>query len=261
MVPVVLIHGMGSSARAWDVVVPLLESRQPVHAVTLDGHHGGRPLVLGKGSFAERLVLGVERELDELGIERAHLVGNSLGGWVAMRLAERGRAASVTCLAPAGGWVEGSLFDRLLAMRFAGAYLACRSIQRWAPGILTSPRARRLLMRQAVADPDAVSSETLRHIVEDRAGCSVLWHAVGHPARRTMRSIDHVPCPLLVAWGTDDVVLPRAIARVRFADVLASAEELEVAGFGHVPMLERPAEVAELVLDFLDRAFPASVAG
>ena len=76
-----------------------------------------------------------------------------------------------------------------------------------------------------------------------------------------MRAIDVVPCPLLVAWGVDDVVLPRAVARVRFADVLAGAKELEVEGFGHVPMLERPAEVAELVLAFLDRASPAAEAG
>src|SRR5439155_6734391 len=91
--------------RTWDLILPALERRHEVLAPTLAGHAGG-PVLKGDAS-AEALADAVETVMDEAGFGTAHIVGNSLGGYLALQLAARGRARSVVALAPAGGWAVG----------------------------------------------------------------------------------------------------------------------------------------------------------
>lgn len=103
---VVLMHGILMSGNAWQEVAALLADRHQVYQPTALGHRGGprahrRPVTVGD------LVDATERYLDEHGLERPHLVGLSLGGWMAFELARRGRAATVCVLAPAGFWSFG----------------------------------------------------------------------------------------------------------------------------------------------------------
>ena len=77
-------------------MLPALERRHDVLAPTLPGHAGGPPL---DGEVDDALIAdAVERAMDDAGFETAHLVGNSLGGYVALQLAARGRARSVVAL-------------------------------------------------------------------------------------------------------------------------------------------------------------------
>ncbi len=87
--------------RVWDLVRPVLERRRDVLAVPLPGHVDGPPLPAA--ITGDTLPDAVERAMDAAGLETAHLAGNSLGGFVALQLAARGRASSVVALAPAGG--------------------------------------------------------------------------------------------------------------------------------------------------------------
>ena len=100
--PLILIHGFTDTWRTWELVVPWLEERHDVVAVALPGHVGG-PEIAGvvEGDVA---VAEVERVMDARGWSGAHVCGNSLGGYVALQLAERGRARTVVAFAP-GGWV------------------------------------------------------------------------------------------------------------------------------------------------------------
>src|SRR5215217_6576332 len=105
--PLVLLHPLAMSARVWDAVTPWLESHHDVVALTALGHRGGvaatqRPVTV------RALVDHTERALDEHGLDRPHLAGNSLGGWIAIELARRGRARTVCALSPAGTWVAGT---------------------------------------------------------------------------------------------------------------------------------------------------------
>ena len=103
--PLVLLHGFSDTWRTWELVLPALERHHDVLALTLAGHAGGPPLI---GEITDAVLAdAVERALDAHGIERAHIAGNSLGGYVALQLAARGRARSVVALAPAGGWAKG----------------------------------------------------------------------------------------------------------------------------------------------------------
>src|SRR3954469_12646432 len=103
--PLLLLHGFTDTWRTWDLVLPALERAHDVLAVTLAGHAGG-PAINGRLD-EDLLAEAVEEAMDDAGFETAHIAGNSLGGYVALQLAERGRARSVVALAPAGGWARG----------------------------------------------------------------------------------------------------------------------------------------------------------
>ncbi len=103
--PLVCLHGFMDTWRTWEIVLPELERRHDVLALTLAGHTGGPPI---EGEISVGVIVdAVERTMDEAGFEIAHIVGDSLGGYVALELASRGRAATVVALAPAGGWAKG----------------------------------------------------------------------------------------------------------------------------------------------------------
>src|SRR6476469_5126385 len=102
--PMVLLHPFMMSQNVWKDVAPLIAEtgRYEVYAPTMPGHNGGV-----RGRFfldTAELADDMERRLDELGWTTAHIVGNSLGGWVAFELERRGRARTLTGIAPAGGW-------------------------------------------------------------------------------------------------------------------------------------------------------------
>src|SRR4051812_34032033 len=104
--PLVLLHGLGMSARVWDGLRPLIAPHHQVFAFTALGHRGGaaagprRVKVQDLGDPAEG-------EFDQQGLARPHIAGNSIGGWMAIELARRGRAGSVCPLSPAGSWTAG----------------------------------------------------------------------------------------------------------------------------------------------------------
>ena len=104
--PIILIHGMGSAATAWQLVVPELSKTHRVITVDLPGH-GETELPAGLDMSPKSLAEYVLETMDSLSIEKAHLVGNSLGGWTALELAamKPERIASILGLAPAGLWL------------------------------------------------------------------------------------------------------------------------------------------------------------
>lgn len=117
--PVVLLHGFTASWSVWRPILAELVARYEVIAPTLPGHHGGPSYPTDQPIAFERSTDAVERQLDELGVDSAHFVGNSMGGGIALELAKRGRARSVVALAPAGGWSQHdwrSRPDRLLGL-------------------------------------------------------------------------------------------------------------------------------------------------
>jgi pimeloyl-ACP methyl ester carboxylesterase len=104
--PLVCLHGFLDTWRTWELVLPSLERHHDVLAPTLPGHAGGPPP-------PTEIADAVERAMDDAGLETAHIVGNSLGGYLALQLAARGRASSVPSagarsrdLLPHADWVE-----------------------------------------------------------------------------------------------------------------------------------------------------------
>jgi pimeloyl-ACP methyl ester carboxylesterase len=99
--PLGLIHGFSGTRLIWEPVLEALERSHDVLAVNLAGHVGG-PEMADAPVSVNVLVDAVERDLDAAGLHTGHVVGNSLGGWLAFELATRGRAVRVVALSPAG---------------------------------------------------------------------------------------------------------------------------------------------------------------
>src|ERR1044072_4544466 len=97
--PLVLPHGFMDTWRIWEPALPRLEQRHDFLAVALPGHAGGPPLP--RPVTAASIPDSIERAMDEAGFEAAHIAGNSLGGYTALQLGERGRALAVSALPPA----------------------------------------------------------------------------------------------------------------------------------------------------------------
>ena len=116
--PMVLIHGFSASWGVWRPLLPALERHHDVLVSTLLGHSGGPEYLAGSPAAPDAMADALERDMDSAGFERAHLVGNSLGGWLALELAARGRALSATALSPAGGWNHGGRETKRLARLF-----------------------------------------------------------------------------------------------------------------------------------------------
>jgi pimeloyl-ACP methyl ester carboxylesterase len=246
--PLVLLHGFVDTWRSWELVLPALEQRHDVLAPTLAGHAGGPPL---DEQLSETvLVEGVERAMDEAGFETAHVAGNSLGGYVALQLAARGRARSVVALAPAGGWPAGDVSFRGTLDQQTRLTEMVGAAARFAEMIAASPAGRRQATSLIAERFDHIPAELVAHLIRGAAACggapAMLAYAAEHGWPLLPGAID---CPVRVVWGTSDRLLPWPRAAVRFRDEwLPHAEWIELDGVGHCPQLDVPLETAQLIL-------------
>jgi pimeloyl-ACP methyl ester carboxylesterase len=237
--PLVLLHGFMDTWRTWELVLPALERRHDVLAPTLPGHAGGPPL--GEATDAT-LPDAVERAMDDAGFATAHLAGNSLGGYVALQLAARGRARSVTALAPAGGWTDP---PRELFAFQAELAEETRTAARYADALVATPRGRRQATRQLTVAYEHIPAELLAHLIRGVAACDagpLLAYAAGRPW-----PLDPVDCPVRIVWGAEDALLPWPSAAARFR-ARVHAEWVVLDGVGHAPQLDVPLETAQLIL-------------
>jgi pimeloyl-ACP methyl ester carboxylesterase len=250
--PLVLLHGFTDTWRTWELVLPSLEKRHDVLAPTLPGHAGGPPLV--EATDAE-LADDVERAMDEAGFARAHLVGNSMGGYLAFLLAERGRAETVVAIAPAGGWGVGDESYRETLDFFSTMHEQVQTAATYADAIAASRSGRRRATEFITTRYEHIPPDLVAHQIAGAAGC------IGTPAlvQRALCdgwSVDpaRIDVPVRIVWGTDDRLLewPRAAVRYR-QDWFPHADWVELEGVGHCPQLDVPLETAQLILGFTER--------
>jgi len=249
--PLVLIHGFSATRAAWQPVVAELEGAHDVLAVTLAGHGGGSELPAGTRASVGALVDAVERDMDEAGFETAHLAGNSLGGWIALELASRGRARSVVALAPAGGWEAGSSAERRLRSLFTRNHRMSRALEPRLESLLGRPRLRRAMLWQVVAHGERIPPAAAAQMVRDSLACTIYWDLMeGIMQDGPPQSFENVSCPVALVWGTSDRILPARRYSERLRDLLPSAAWIELRGAGHVPMFDDPALVAHTISEF-----------
>lgn len=246
----VLFHGATSSRRAWDEVIPAIKSDCRILAPTLPGHFGGRPLQTEPAHVVDGIVDDMCAYLDGLGIGQAHLVGNSLGGWVALELARRGRAKSVLALSPAGAWRNPRDLRRLLTIFQLGAVGAQHT--NLVSVLIRHPKMRRAFMRPVTEHGDRMSTSQVEAVLEDMAGCAVLTNLLaGARQRGPIAPFDRLDCPVRIAWGVEDKTLPFMRYGVPMAAALPGAELRMVPGVGHVPMIDDPLLVARMISEFV----------
>ena len=245
--PLVALHGFTDTWRTWELVLPELERHHDVLAPTLAGHAGGPPL---DGEISEdALVDAVERAMDIAGFETAHIVGNSLGGHLAFKLAVRGRARTVVALSPGGGWAVGDESYRDAFTYFTTMQELLRTAAPHADAIVATPEGRRRATRYITTSFEHIPSELLAHQIRGAAACPAVAPLVDYALREGWSlDTEKITCPVRIVWGTEDQLLPWPSAAARFRTELPQADWVELDGVGHCPQLDVPLETAQLIL-------------
>jgi len=240
-------------------MLPLLEERFDVLAVDLPGFGHSEPLPASVPPTPEALADAVEDEMARAGFDRAHLAGNSLGGWVALELARRGRAETVTAISPAG------LQHARERNWGVGILRGMRWMARNAPPprfMVESPVGRVLAAGPSYARAWSKDPELLAEEAELFASNPGFERTLPETFGRQPRGLTTLDVPVLLLWGTLDVILLPRQGR-RFERLIPGAELRWVRGVGHTPMSDAPEELAEAIAEFaLDRprARPAAQA-
>jgi pimeloyl-ACP methyl ester carboxylesterase len=241
--PLVLLHGILGSEAVWRHTVPLLADDFDVIAITAEGHRGG-PRPTERPVTIETLTNAAERQLDELGLGEVHLAGNSLGGWMSLELARRGRAKSVCGLSPAGFWAEDwAERERVFAL-LLGTVRDTRRGRRLLGTLSRSARFRHWALRDVAVHGERVGRVDMLCGADDAIGCYIAKELIV-PGHR-MEPLD-ANCPITLAWASHDVLFPVEVYRDRAALLVPGAEFLVLDDVGHIPMMDDPRLVADTI--------------
>jgi pimeloyl-ACP methyl ester carboxylesterase len=243
--PLVLVHGVTHRRQTWYPVVDALAEHREVILVDLPGH-GQSPALVINGQSVEHVLRDVFKQfLDDQGLDRPHVAGNSLGGRVALEAGVNGHARSVTALSPAGFWRSEASFAYTRRIFTSAAAVVERFGPR-AEWLADSRAGRRLIYGVLMSHPNRVPYD---HALGDIRG---FRYAI--PALRALLSeatpfTGEIPksVPVTIAWAARDLVLPPWQAEVARA-MLPHAEHVMLRGVGHVPMWDNPRLVAEILL-------------
>ncbi len=254
--PLVLIHGIGHRRQAWDPVYDRLAERYDVIRIDLAGFGESAAYPKGTPYNMENACADLTANFAEWGVERPHVVGNSLGGAIALELAARGLVSSATVLSPAGffGRVERVWPFVLLTMLRVSSTVPDRVLRwtsrsrlgRYLIGFLLFTHPERATAKSAYGDAVAMkhSSAFLRTI---RAGLNYRLDP------------DAIKVPTTVAWGTKDKVLWYRQSREARRRI-PNAHHVPLPDCGHVPMIDDPSLVIDVIDETITRARQAKAA-
>jgi pimeloyl-ACP methyl ester carboxylesterase len=240
--PLVLLHGITCTAGVWEDVLPQLAPHYDTIALTALGHRGG-PEPTGRPVRIEDVVDAAEAQLDELGLERPHVAGFSMGGRMAIDLARRGRARSVCALSPSGCWEPGGNPEGRERLRTS--VRDARRSRPLLPLLLHSKRMRGYAMRLNANHGRRMTREQMLDRIDDTLGCTVVDDLLD--GDEGMAPLDPVPCPITIAWSENDRVLPRDTNGERAQELIPQARYLVLEDVGHVALFDDPQLVAETI--------------
>jgi pimeloyl-ACP methyl ester carboxylesterase len=253
--PLLLLHGIGSSRKAWAPVVERLAAERAVFAVDLPGFGDAGPQPDGLDPTPAGLAGAVAGWLDGLGLATVHCAGSSLGGWVALELARLGRARSVAALSPAGFWSDRDqrlAHLQLVLQRRVTELLVSEGRPEMSPRVeraLRTAVARVLLQSRVYARPWLVpvsdALDSVRYLALAPGWDATLAALTGDRYRAPEGGDAGVP--VTVAWGAKDRLLPPR-QRARAREQLPGARVGLLPGCGHLPMWDDPELVARVLL-------------
>jgi pimeloyl-ACP methyl ester carboxylesterase len=246
--PLILLHGIGGTWEIWKPVLPALEARHRVIAMTIPGHHGG-PTCSGSG---DATIAGLADQIVSIlraqGIERAHVAGYSFDGWLSIELARRGFARSVVAFSPAGGWRSHDDYV-VIARSFRILYELVDVVR-----FLLAPITHLGWIRKILGSRAMEHAERVPH-AEFRAFLRAISHAIILPGLlRTMGRDGPVAVlqpdniPIRIAWCGCDRVIPFRRYGEPFVERIQGAEVIMLPDVGHVPIYDDPEQVAAHIL-------------
>lgn len=234
--PLVLLHPLGGDRHVWSPVMDRLAADRDVIAVDMPGFGESPPLPSGAEASPRALAKSLGALIGELGLERPHVAGNSLGGWVALELALQGRAGAVTAIAPAGLWPEPLAPKRGIARMVARAALPL------VPAVVAAEAGRRLALAGTVAHPERVPPGDALRLVQAYARAPGFEAANAAMRADRFRGLERIHVAVVLAWPEHDRLVGRP------AHLPATVSSVVLRGCGHMPMWDDPEQVAELLL-------------
>ena len=257
--PVVLLHGVTTTAATWLPMVPALTDEYRLYIPDRPGRGLSAP-VSYRGRYLRSFLVAYLRELlDDLDVDRPHVVGNSLGGLQALLLAIDHDRVDRLCLvgAPAGISKEFSLAWRLLTVRGINRLLLWLD-KRGDPVENAKEATRQRLVVDASAIPEAFyelmaarqqlsgREKSLRSLLTEEGSFGRM-----HPLFDIREEIADIDRPTGFIWGSADAFWPPEVGRP-VADRMPNAEFYELANHGHMPWMEPGDETADRVRSVLD---------
>jgi pimeloyl-ACP methyl ester carboxylesterase len=243
--PLVLLHGVGHHWQAWAPVIERLVGKFDVIACDSPGFGRSATLSTGIEPTIPAYADAFEWFFAELGVERPHVAGNSMGGAIALELA-RGRAVrSVTAFSPAGFWTTAELRFCQLSLGSVGAV---PKAARPALEALARSRAGRVaLFSQTYGYPTRLPAEEAVATLRDVWASPALSGALDAFSQYRFGSPEQLrSTPVTIAWGRRDRLLPYRLQAPRARAMLPWATHVTL-GAGHVPFFDDPAAVAEVI--------------
>lgn len=259
--PLLLIHGLGGSARSWSTVFPGLAERREVIAVDLPGF-GATPPLAGETSI-RTLSDAVTAFLDAQGLRGIDAVGSSMGARLVLELARRGGGVlgSVVSLDPGGfwrGWERHAFFSSIwLSIR------AVRLLQPIMPAISRSKVARTMLLAQFSRRPWALDPVVVLEEMRSYARAPAfdeLLHRLAYGEEQEGAASGSIEAPLVIGWGRNDRVCFTSQAQRALA-LFPDARLHWFERCGHFPHWDAPHETVQLILNTSARQIEAPTAG
>jgi pimeloyl-ACP methyl ester carboxylesterase len=253
---VILIHGLGGAKSSFFETVAALTPDYTVHAIDLPGF-GSSSKPIGAAYDAGFFARHVLQFMDTLAIDRAHLVGNSMGGRVSIEVALQapGRVRTVSLLSPSMAFLRGREFSPLV--RVMRPELAA------IPHMLSSDRVRSsfwaMIARPERVDPavaDIAGDEFLRTYrsrmarVAFYASARNIYLEKPHGERGFWTRLETLEPPAMFIWGGEDRIVPANFSR-HVEALLPEAPQVVLAECGHVPQIELPERTHRLLRDFI----------
>ncbi|MFI9506499.1 alpha/beta fold hydrolase [Nocardia sp. NPDC052566] len=248
--PLLLLHGFMVSPHCWEQTATRLASQCEVFAPAFAGHWGGGPVdrwSVDVQVLADR----IEDQLDELGWRTCHIAGNSLGGWVGVELARRGRARTLTLIAPAGGWHNPSLTQLRIGLKFLSLLPIVEIGKRIGDFVADNYLAQRMALLLLSKNAAAVSRREVAATITATFHCAAMVPMIlGNLRAPGVDDLSTLTTPVrLLLCEYDRVIPPRVYARRYLRELPDSADRILVNGVGHVPMLEAPDRMATLIAE------------
>lgn len=241
--PLVLVHGVGSRKEVWNPVADALTAERDVIAVDLPGF-GATPR-LGKCGVYRNIDI-VEALIEELGLDKPDVGGNSMGGGIALELARRRAAGRAIAFSPIGFW---DTAGRIWCQQSIGnLYRVISRIPRFRDAA-ASP-ALVPLLAFFYGKPTKVAHDQRRLDVDGVLDSTGIAETLDSFADYQFTDPDELAdVPVTVAWGSRDVVLTYWTQAARARKLLPHAQHVTIPGAGHVPFGDDPATCVNLLLD------------
>lgn len=248
--PLVLIHGAASSLHTWDVWTEELKEDFRVIRMDLPAFGLTGPDLYAEGDYTlDYYADFLEKFLDKLNIEEAHLAGNSLGGGITWTFSRRypERVKNMILVCPVGYHSEG----------FTGGVLIESPVVQTIVSYFTPEFAVNFFVRQVYGDNDKIEEDVARRYHRlllregNREALMQVMEALGNrDSSEDGEIMSEIEVPSLIIWGELDSLLPVDNA-YSFHEDLPDSQKIIYEGVGHVPMEEIPVESAADTRDYL----------